>query len=181
MRKVLIIPLFFFSALLCGCGSDNDNNNPTQLGGTEAVSAELLMFDEYGKQTTEFLYGEDICFRLIFHNNSDSIIKLPNLGYLLGIDLGEQNFMKVFDERGDCKGIPFKSLNLDLPGDINPHSVVVWQFYWMGMGRSNLAIILNDDNVLLPIGNYYCQFNLYLNDKDESKACRIRVDFKIRH
>ena len=144
---------------------------------TEDFTIQFRLEDENGNPKNEFRQGENIIFRLTIYNNTDAHYSINDWGSLFGEDL-----FRVYSSNGSDLGKSWE-INyyiLDIMEYIFAHDSRTFICPWMT--DENLSptypLVMKEEAIQhLPIGDYYTEFNLRLN---ENNVIHCKQNFKIR-
>ena len=165
---------------------------------TDSIEIDFKLLDMDGNETTTFAYGDNITFSLCFTNRSSQTIEMP---YKNPWNAWDDNLFQVFAEDGQKMGKPWDLYLVHLIEPLQPFKYESGYVFncsckWKGilMDMENDLIdtytgtpVLYDvlpvnefyqtaEREFLPVGEYYCQFEITLGEKDK-RTCH--VDFKI--
>lgn len=180
MKKKVFLCITFVGAVIILLSSCN-NEEKECTKETEGITAKLILLDEDGQQTSKYEYGKDVVVLLVFQNDGDTIMHLPELGSLLGINLGfsEMRFLEVFRSDGVSMGRTYDYIGIETEQwSISPHDYIFWQSSWMGKKNTWPLFPVNRNNCL-PEGKYYLQFNLFIDCEHPFLPYTLRADFEV--
>ncbi|MBR1414643.1 MAG: hypothetical protein IJ570_02120 [Prevotella sp.] len=189
-KKSLLFLVLFSLVALVSCDSDEDAADVAQSG----VTAKLEVLDERGIPTQVLSVGEKFSFRLSFINHTDSVVKLPSLGFLSGVyfpsdeepevlefnESASEEFMNVYSADGRSVGQPNLWL-VDNSSDagfyIEPHGQYVYLFPWNVWYQDGGFAEFNKP---LGQGSYYCSCNLYMDMEQRDTTTPVYVAFDVK-
>ena len=169
---------------------------------TDSIEIDFKLLDMDGKETTTFAYGDNITFSLSLTNISSQAIEMP---YKNPWNAWDDNLFQVFAEDGQNLGKPWdlylvhlieplqpfkyepgyefnccckwKGILIEMEDELESHLIDTFT----GVPILSDVISANEfyqqqEREFLPVGEYYCQFEITLG-KNDQRTCH--VDFRI--
>ena len=211
--KKLIFFACFMAGILVSCSSDlidsdsdkgslyNEENAPD-----DGISFSFRLLNENGEKTSSFKYGDKIMFDFAIKNNCDTFIvntfedeewieRIVRYVSKNGPDMfmpRGREFMCVYSNDGKIIGTPYSSIWCEfvyriwmtIPSHTTYHMHCPWKEHYKPGDVTYPLCGPREDNVDLPVGNYYVSFSIKYrekaNDPDSKfKTAIFKYPFKV--
>ena len=189
-KKVMInkLLLFLLTAGVCtivlSCSSDDAVGETILVDrwtvqDYDSISVDFSLLNAEGQAVRTFKEGEQILFRLTVTNKRNTTLRIQNPVYIVGEDL-----FQVYSSDKQPVGRPW-DMYIQYFGPLthywSAHKSYVYECAWLGQvidpdedidpPLSGLVLLKNHERQPLPVGSYYTEFKIILNDQN-TITCR---------